>query len=69
MVSTIVIAKELGIKHKKVKELMLKYNIRGVGAGLVDHERVSLVDRDDFYRKLESKSKSLRRGKKKPVDK
>ena len=52
MVSTIVIAKELGIKHKKVKELMLKYNIRGVGAGLVDHERVSLVDRDDFYSKL-----------------
>ena len=69
MISTTKIAEELGIKHKKVKELMLKYNIRGVGAGLVDHERVSLVNRDSFMSKLDSGSKSLRRGKKKQVKK
>ena len=67
MISTLVIAEELGIKHKKVKELMLKHNIKGVGAGLVNHERVCLVDKDIFYKKLESGAKSLRRGKKKPA--
>ena len=69
MVSTTILAEKLGIKHKKVKELMLKYNIRGVGAGLGDHERVSLVDEGNFMARLESGSKSLRRGKKKQAKK
>ena len=65
MVSTITIAEELGIRHKKVKELMLRYNIKGVGAGLENHERVCLIDRDTFMDKLNSGAKSLKRGKKK----
>mgnify|MGYP003654264604 FL=1 len=69
MVSTITIAAKLGIRHKKVKELMLRYNIKGVGAGLENHERVCLIDEEGFMDKLNSGAKSLKRGKKKTVKK
>ena len=69
MVSTITIAAKLGIRHKKVKELMLRYNIKGVGAGLEKYERVCLIDEECFMDFLNSGAKSLKRGKKKTVKK
>jgi hypothetical protein len=70
MVSSVVLSNELGVEHKQIKKMILEKNIRVVPGGLqvIDNsnQRVVIVDKNLFYNKLSSGSRTLRRGKKKP---
>ena len=69
MISSEALAKNLGVSHKQVKSLILKYDVRAVpsGSSFMDAgrpQRKVLVDEDAFNQGLSQKASVLRRPKK-----
>lgn len=69
MISSEALAKNLGVSHKQVKSLILKYDVRAVpsGSSFMDAgkpQRKVLVDEEAFNQGLLQKATVLKRGKK-----
>jgi hypothetical protein len=70
MISSEALAGELGLSHKAVKGLILKFNVEGIPSGSCNMDpgktqRMVLVDEQAFHAGLSNKTSSFRRKKKK----
>ena len=69
MISSEALAQDLGLSHKAVKGLILKYKVRAIPSGSShmdagDPQRMVLVDSDSFHIGLKEKANTLERKKK-----
>jgi hypothetical protein len=70
MISSEALAGELGLSHKAVKGLILKFNVEGIPSGSCNMDpgktqRMVLVDEEAFHSGLSKKTQSFKRKKKK----
>jgi len=65
MVSSLQLADELGVSHKKIQGLILKGKMKVTPVGIQDGKRVCIIDRKTFYNQLPTTKTSRKKSKSK----